>query len=108
MRDLLRARGSADWIQLLEAANVPCGPINDMRQVFEDAQVRHRQMRVDIPHPLSGSVPSVASPMRFSETPVEYERAPPLLGQHTDDVLRTVLDMGVDDIAALRAAGVVA
>jgi crotonobetainyl-CoA:carnitine CoA-transferase CaiB-like acyl-CoA transferase len=105
--DLLRTGTSAHWIAALEAANVPCGPINDMRQVFEDSQVRHRGMRVDIDHPLAGTVPGVANPMRFSDTPVEYGRAPPLLGQHTEEVLRGVLDLPPAEIERLRREGVI-
>jgi len=104
---LIRGRSSADWIAALESANVPCGPINDLRQVFEDPQVRHRGMRVDMPHPLSGSVPGVASPMRFSETPVRYDRPPPLLAQHTDAVLQELLGMTPAEVGALRESGVV-
>ncbi len=107
VREVIRTRSMARWIEDLEAANVPCGPINNMRQVFEDPHVQHRGMRVDIPHPLSGTVPSVANPMRFSETPIEYKSAPPLLGQHTDDILARVLGYDAEKIAALRQAGTV-
>jgi formyl-CoA transferase len=89
----------------LEAASVPCGPINNMQEVFENPQVEHRGLRVDIPHP-AGFAPSVASPMRFSETPVTYEVPPPLLGQHTDEVLQGLLGMSPQQIADLRARGV--
>jgi crotonobetainyl-CoA:carnitine CoA-transferase CaiB-like acyl-CoA transferase len=106
VRDIVRARESRWWIERLEAAGVPCGPINDMRQVFEDPQVRHRGMRVDIPHPLGVDVPTVASPMRFSATPVTYDRPPPMLGEHTDAVLGEVLGYDAARIAALRADGV--
>ena len=107
VREIIRTRPMAQWISDLEAASVPCGPINNMEQVFEDPQVQHRGMRVDIPHPLGGTVPSVANPMRFSETPIEYPLAPPLLGQHTDDVLCRVLGYDAARIGALRAAGTV-
>jgi formyl-CoA transferase len=107
VQELVRAQPSRWWIERLEAAGVPCGPINDMRQVFEDPQVQHRGMRVDIPHPLGIDVPTVASPMRFSATPVTYDRPPPLLGQHTDEVLREVLGYDAARIAALRADGIV-
>jgi crotonobetainyl-CoA:carnitine CoA-transferase CaiB-like acyl-CoA transferase len=108
IRAIIRTRSMSQWISELEAASVPCGPINNMQQVFEDPQVQHRGMRVDIPHPLGGTVPSVANPMRFSETPIEYNAAPPLLGQHTDEVLGRVLGYANDRIEALRAAGTVA
>jgi crotonobetainyl-CoA:carnitine CoA-transferase CaiB-like acyl-CoA transferase len=104
---LLAERPSRAWIDALEAAGVPCGPINDLAQVFEDPQVRARGMRVEVPHPLAGKIPVVGSPIRLSETPVEYG-APPLLGQHTTEVLRGVLGMADAEIDELRRAGVIA
>jgi formyl-CoA transferase len=94
------------WSEALEAAGVPCGPINDIAQVFDDPQVQHRGMRIELPHPAAGKVPLVASPIKLSRTPVEHRAAPPLLGQHTDEVLAGI---GLDEqaIAALRAQGVV-
>jgi crotonobetainyl-CoA:carnitine CoA-transferase CaiB-like acyl-CoA transferase len=92
--EILRARDTADWIARLEAAGVPCGPINTVPQVFEEAQVRHRGMLAEIAHPLAGTVPQVVSPMRFAEAPLAFERAPPLLGQHTAEILR---ELGIED-----------
>ena len=94
------------WSEALEAAGVPCGPINDLAQVFDDPQVQHRGMRIELPHPTAGKVPLVASPIKLSRTPVEHRTAPPLLGQHTDEVLAGI---GLDEqaIAALRTQGVV-
>jgi formyl-CoA transferase len=106
VQDIVRTQGSRWWIERLEAAGVPCGPINDMGQVFEDPQVRHRGMRVDIPHPLGVDVPTVASPMRFSATPVAYDRPPPMLGEHTDAVLGELLGYDAALITALRSDGV--
>jgi formyl-CoA transferase len=102
---IMRARSKTDWIATLEAASVPCGPINNMQEVFENPQVVHRGLRVDIPHP-AGVAPTVASPMRFSETPVTYDVPPPLLGQHTDEVLQGLLGMSAQQVAELRARGV--
>jgi formyl-CoA transferase len=96
-------RKSRDWIARFDAANVPCGPINNYREVFENPQVRHRGLKIEMPHPLSGSVPSVASPMRFSETPVEYGMPPPLLGQHTREVLSGVLGVSEAELDRLAA-----
>jgi crotonobetainyl-CoA:carnitine CoA-transferase CaiB-like acyl-CoA transferase len=107
LEDLLAARPSSEWIGVLERAGVPCGPINDVAQVFDDPQVRHRGMRIEVPHPLSGTVPLVASPIRLSRTPVVPRPAPPTLGQHTDEVLRELLGMEDAEIAALREKGVV-
>jgi crotonobetainyl-CoA:carnitine CoA-transferase CaiB-like acyl-CoA transferase len=92
--EVLRERDTGDWVVRLEAAGVPCGPINSVPQVFANAQVRHRGMLVDIPHPLAGTVAQVVSPMRFSEAPLAFERAPPLLGEHTADILR---ELGIEE-----------
>ena len=75
--------------------------------VFENPQVRHRGMRVEIPHPAGVPCPTVASPMRFSATPVTYDTPPPLLGEHTREVLRGVLGLGGAEIDALAAEGVI-
>jgi crotonobetainyl-CoA:carnitine CoA-transferase CaiB-like acyl-CoA transferase len=92
--EILLTRDTADWIARLEAAGVPCGPINTVPQVFEEDQVRHRGMLADIAHPLAGTVPQVVSPMRFSDAPLAFERAPPLLGEHTAEILR---ELGIED-----------
>ena len=84
-------RSKREWVELLETAGVPNGPINDVEQVFAEPQVRARGVKVELPHPIAGTLPLVASPMRFSETPLEYFLPPPLLGQHTDEVLRNLL-----------------
>jgi crotonobetainyl-CoA:carnitine CoA-transferase CaiB-like acyl-CoA transferase len=97
---------TAEWVSQLEKAGVPCGPINDLAQMFQDPQVVARGLAVTIPHPLAGSVPQVASPIRLSETPVEYRRAPPLLGEHTEAVLSEVLGLDADAVHRLRSAGV--
>lgn len=97
---------TAEWISLLELAGVPCGPINSLAQVFEDEQVKARGLRVDLPHALGCLAPQVASPIRLSATPVEYRNAPPLLGQHTEQVLRSLLGMSVEQISELRSSGV--
>ena len=107
IQEIVRQRPSREWIDQLEAAGVPCGPINDMAEVFENPQVQHRGMRVDIPHPAGVACPTVASPMRFSATPVEYRVPPPLLGQHTREVLSGVLGLSEAEIDALAAQGVI-
>lgn len=95
-----------EWVSALECAGVPCGPINDVAQVFADPHVQARKLRLDLPHALGGSVPQVASPIRLSMTPVEYRRAPPLLGEHTLEVLTGVLGLSDEHVMALREAGV--
>lgn len=97
---------TAQWVDELEAAGVPCGPVNDLAQVFADPQVLARGLALELPHALGGRVAQVASPIRLSETPVEYRRAPPLLGEHTSQVLQELLGVSGDEVVALREAGV--
>ena len=104
---LIRARGTRDWIERLAPAAVPCGPINDLAAVFAEPQVRHRQMRFDLPHPLGGSVPQIRNPIKYSRTTLEYRRPPPLLGEHTGAVLGTELGLDAAEIEALRASGAI-
>lgn len=98
---------TAQWVSQLEAVGVPCGPINDLSQVFADPQVLARGLAIELPHVLAGLVPQVASPIRLSETPVEYRNAPPLLGEHTQEVLQRVLGLTAGGLDALRASRVV-
>ncbi len=107
IRQVTVFRTTAEWVALLEQAGVPCGPINDLAQVFADPQVQARGLRLDLPHPLAGSVPQVASPIRLSETPVEYRKAPPVLGEHSEAILQELLGLGFDKILSLRQAGVI-
>ncbi|AVM74044.1 CaiB/BaiF CoA transferase family protein [Magnetospirillum gryphiswaldense] len=107
LREVLRSRPSAVWIETLEAAGVPCGPINTLDQVFDNPQIKHRGMVAAVDHPLAGSVDLVANPIRFSETPVAYDRAPPVLGADTDVLLSRLLGLDAAAIADLRAKGVV-
>jgi crotonobetainyl-CoA:carnitine CoA-transferase CaiB-like acyl-CoA transferase len=101
------ARTSAEWMDALRAVGVPCGPINTIAEVFEDPQVKHRGLRIELDHPLSGKVPGVATPIRYSETELEYAKAPPLLGADTERVLREVLGKSAGEIAALRTQKVI-
>ena len=102
----LRERPARDWLAALEPSGVPCGPINDLSQVFADPQVRHRGMEVRAPHPAAGQVRMVANPIKFSATPIAHEVAPPLLGQHTAEVLSGVLGVAEAEIARLRREGI--
>jgi crotonobetainyl-CoA:carnitine CoA-transferase CaiB-like acyl-CoA transferase len=104
---VLATRPATAWLAALEPAGVPCAPINDLAQVFADPQVRHRGLRLEMPHPGAGAVPLVANPIRLSETPIRYEAPPPLLGQHTDEILREHLGFDAAAIAELRRRGVV-
>lgn len=102
----MKTRETAAWITTLEAHGVPCGPINDYRQVFEDPQVRHRELRVDLARSDGGAVSTIASPLRLQGTPVAYQQAPPMLGEHTEEVLMRLLGKTEAEIRSLRAAGV--
>jgi crotonobetainyl-CoA:carnitine CoA-transferase CaiB-like acyl-CoA transferase len=84
----LQHRDMAEWSARLSAAGVPGGPINTIPRVFQDPQVQHRDMLVHLDHPTAGSIPVIASPMRFRDAPITYDRPPPLLGEHTEEVLR--------------------
>ncbi|KAA0576960.1 CoA transferase [Azospirillum sp. B21] len=107
LEELIRTRDSHDWLDALEQVGVPCGPINDLTAVFEDPQVKARNIHQDLPHPTQGSVPTVASPIRYSGTPLVHDTAPPTLGQHTDAVLADQLGLSEADIASLRDRGVI-
>ncbi|SPU52916.1 CaiB/BaiF CoA transferase family protein [Bordetella trematum] len=99
LADIMRQRTRDDWISRLEAAGVPCGPINDIAQAFAHPQAQARQLRRSLPHPLGGVADVTASPLRFSASPVVYRAAPPLLGQHTEEVLRDLLGKSPQAIA---------
>ena len=97
----------ADLLAAMERAGVPCGPIYDLQQVFDDPQVQHRGMAVEVRHPLSGTVRLAANPIKFSATPITTYTAPPTLGQHTDEVLKHLLGMDDEEIARLSGAGII-
>src|SRR5512139_59330 len=99
LQAIFARRKTEEWLELLEAAGVPNGPINDVAQVFEEPQVKARRVRVELEHPVAGMLPTVASPMRFSGTPLEYRLAPPLLGEHTEEVLQGLLGKSAAEIA---------
>jgi len=104
---IVRARPVAFWTEQLEAAGVPCGPINSIAQALADPQIVSRGLRIDLPHPLAGRVPLVGNPIRMSATPPAYDRPPPLLGEHTDEVLRELAGCSEQEIRALREAGTI-
>jgi formyl-CoA transferase len=105
LEEMTRKKTKAEWIALLEKANVPCGPINNFQEVFENEQVKARDIQMNVPHPTAGMMKLVASPMRLSKTPVEVRMAPPTLGQHTDEILRERLGLSTQDIDLLRDNG---
>jgi len=107
LAEMVRTLGKQQWIAALDAAGVPCGPINDLAEVFENEQVVARGMRVDLPHPSGGNVKLVRNPINMSGTPPQALTHPPTLGEHTETVLRDVLGYDEDRIAALRAQAVI-
>lgn len=109
MPDYMMTKTTDEWVTALEAAKVPCGPVNTIDRAFADPQVQARGMRIDLPHPLAGegTVPLIANPVKLSGTPVRYRYAPPTLGQHTDEVLEEILGLSAEEIAAERDKGAV-
>ena len=107
LQDIMRTRTKAAWLAALEQAKVPCGAINNIAEVFDDPQVRERGMVTTWNHPVNPELHLVASPIRLSATPVRTDRPPPLLGEQTDEVLRTLLGYSEARIAALREEGVI-
>ena len=107
IQEIFGKRTTAQWLELLETAGVPNGPINNIAQVFEEPQVKARGVRIELDHAAAGKLSLVASPMRFSGTPLEYRLPPPLLGEHTDQVLKQFLNLNDAEIGKLRADGIV-
>ena len=103
----IKKKTTAEWIETLEPIGVPCGPINRLDQVYDDPQVRHRGMKIEVPHPLAGMVPLVANPIRYSRTSLSYDTPPPLLGEHTGDVLRGLLGKTDPQLSELRAKRII-
>ena len=100
---------TAEWLEILASAKVPCSPVNNIEQVFENEQVQAREMRIEMDHPKAGSgkVPLIGNPLKMSVTPPQYRKAPPVLGQHTDEVLAEMLGLDETEIAGLKAAGTI-
>ena len=105
--EITAKRSMRHWLDALEGAGVPCGPINNLEQVFAEPQAMARGLRMELPHPTAGKVALTRSPMRFSETPVQHEMPPPTLGQHTNEVLRELLGKSEAEVARLRSDGIV-
>ncbi|WP_342120621.1 CaiB/BaiF CoA transferase family protein [Pseudoduganella sp. OTU4001] len=106
LAEMVKTQSRDWWIERLEAVGVPCGPINDLHDVFQNPQVQARGLVMEAPHPTAGKVKLVRSPMRLSASPAETDMAPPLLGQHTEEVLREVLGRTDAEIATLRSKNI--
>ena len=102
----LKSSTTRDWVSRLTTVNVPCGPINDIAQVFAEPQVRHRELQLSLPHTGAGSAPGVRNPIRLSRTPLQYSRSAPLLGEHTDAVLAERLGLSAEELRGLHDRGV--
>jgi formyl-CoA transferase len=107
LNEVFEQRTTKEWVKLLDDAGVANGPINTIKEVFEEPQVIARGMKFELPHAAAGKVTLVASPMKFSGTPLKHDMSPPVVGQHTDEILRTVLKKTDAEIAALKACGAV-
>ncbi len=105
--EIMLTRTTDAWLKELNQRGIPCGPINNLDQVFADPQVQHRGMRQTLNHPSAGTVSSVGNPIKLSSTPVEYDRAPPVLGQDTEEVLTALLGIEAEEISRLRDDGIV-
>ena len=107
LSEIMVKRSMREWLGALEGAGVPCGPINSLEQVFAEPQAVARGLRMELPHPTAGKVALTRSRMRFSETPVQHDTAPPTLGQNTEEVLKGLLKKSPSEIEKLRAEGIV-
>jgi crotonobetainyl-CoA:carnitine CoA-transferase CaiB-like acyl-CoA transferase len=95
-------KGCDEWMELLVSAAIPCGPVNNMEHLFNDPQVIHRDMIADVPHPTIGTLKLVGIPIKYSETPGTIRMAPPLLGEHTEEILTDVMGYSKEKISELR------
>jgi crotonobetainyl-CoA:carnitine CoA-transferase CaiB-like acyl-CoA transferase len=102
IKPVLKGKTSEVWLELLERAGVPCGPINDISQVFDDPQVQSRKVKISMDHALAEGIPLVASPIRYSETKIEYETPPPILGQHSNEILTEMMEYSQEEIEILK------
>ena len=105
--DVLKTRTTDCWLEQLNQKGIPCGPIANIDQVFDNPQVRHRGMRIELDHPTAGKLPSVANPINLSQSPINYDKAPPLLGQHTEQVLGELLELDAAQIDQLKSDGII-
>ena len=105
--NILKTQTTDCWLERLNQKGIPCGPIANIDQVFDNPQVQHRGMRLELDHPAAGRVPSVANPINLSQSPINYDKAPPLLGQHTEQVLGELLELDAAQIDQLKSDGII-
>lgn len=108
VHELFAQKTCDEWMDLLVGAAIPCGPVNNMEHLFADPQVQHRDMIAEVPHPTIGTLRLTGIPIKCSETPGTIRRHPPLLGEHTDEVLTETLEYTAEQIEALKKLGAVA
>jgi formyl-CoA transferase len=107
LQEVFKKKDAREWLNLLLEAGIPCAPINNVKEVFDDPQVRARDMVVEVPHPTAGTVKLAGSPIKMSRTPVQIKQHPPLLGEHTEEILTTLLGYSREEIEQLRAEEVI-
>jgi len=109
INELTQCNSTQFWLEGLEKLQVPCGPVNTIKEVFDDPQIKHREMEISLPHPLSGkgNVSLIGNPVKMSATPVSYRNAPPTLGQHTNEILAEILGMDEEECRDLAKKGVI-
>jgi crotonobetainyl-CoA:carnitine CoA-transferase CaiB-like acyl-CoA transferase len=108
VHELFAQKTCDEWMDLLVGAAIPCGPVNNMEHLFADPQVQHRDMIAEVPHPTIGTLKLTGIPIKYSETPGTIRRHPPLLGEHTDEVLTEALGYSSEQIEALKGQEVIA
>jgi crotonobetainyl-CoA:carnitine CoA-transferase CaiB-like acyl-CoA transferase len=107
LKETFKGKTLSEWISILNAADVPCGPVNSIEDVFKDPQVLHRKMIVETEHPVAGKIRQIGIPIKLSETPGDIRRSPPELGQHTEEVLTEIVGLTIEEIKRLRKAKIV-
>ena len=109
MPSFMKRKTTKEWLSIMEEVKVPCSPVNNIEQVFDDPHVKHREMKIEMDHELSGSgkVPLIGNPLKLSATPPQYRRPPPTLGQHTEEVLSEILELNSQEIKELRDKGAI-
>ena len=105
--EVIAGKTCDEWVELFVEASIPCGPVNDMQRLFADPQVLHRNMVAEVPHPTIGTLRLAGIPIKYSETPPAVRRPPPLLGEHTDEILTDVLGYSPEEVTALRQQGAI-